>query len=58
MLSVADAVSVCVCVCVCVCLCVCSVYLFKLGRAPQIQDLYGKVKFTGESQEEEEDEVV
>ena len=54
MLSVANAVSVCVCVC----LCVCSVYLFKLGRAPQIQDLYGKVKFTGESQEEEEDEVV
>ncbi len=24
-----------------------SLYLFKLGRAPQIQDLYGKIKFTG-----------
>lgn len=25
-----------------------SLYLFKLGLAPQIQDLYGKVDFTGE----------
>jgi len=25
-----------------------SLYLFKLGRAPQIQDLYGKIKFTDE----------
>jgi hypothetical protein len=24
-----------------------SLYLFKLGLAPQIQDLYGKVDFTG-----------
>ena len=24
-----------------------SLYLFKLGMAPQIEDLYGKVKFTG-----------
>lgn len=24
-----------------------SLYLFKLGIAPQIQDLYGKVEFTG-----------
>lgn len=27
-----------------------SLYLFKLGLAPQIQDLYGKVDFTGELQ--------
>jgi len=26
-----------------------SLYLFKLGLAPQITDLYGKVAFTGES---------
>lgn len=26
-----------------------SLYLFKLGLAPQIQDLYGKVDFTGKS---------
>lgn len=26
----------------------CSMYLFKLGRAPQILDLIGKIKFTGE----------
>lgn len=25
-----------------------STHLFKLGRAPQIQDLYGKINFTGE----------
>lgn len=25
----------------------CSLYLFKLGIAPQIQDLLGKVDFTG-----------
>lgn len=25
-----------------------SLYLFKLGLAPQIADLYGKVAFTGE----------
>ncbi|KAI0214249.1 Ras GTPase-activating-like protein IQGAP1 [Lamellibrachia satsuma] len=25
-----------------------SLYLFKLGKAPQIQDLYGKIKFTDE----------
>lgn len=25
----------------------CSLYLFKLGLAPQIQDLLGKVDFTG-----------
>lgn len=24
-----------------------STHLFKLGKAPQIQDLYGKVNFTG-----------
>lgn len=24
-----------------------SLYLFKLGLAPQIQDLYGKLDFTG-----------
>ena len=24
-----------------------SLYLFKLGMAPQIEDLYGKVNFTG-----------
>lgn len=30
-------------------LCVCSMYLFRLGLAPQIQDLYGKVEFTGNS---------
>ena len=24
-----------------------SLYLFKLGLAPQIQDLYGKINFTG-----------
>lgn len=24
-----------------------SSHLFKLGKAPQIQDLYGKVNFTG-----------
>ena len=31
------------------CLLVCfSLYMFKLGLAPQIQDLYGKVQFTGE----------
>ena len=24
-----------------------STHLFKLGKAPQIQDLYGKVSFTG-----------
>ena len=24
-----------------------SLFLFKLGLAPQIQDLYGKAKFTG-----------
>ena len=23
-----------------------SLYLFKLGKAPQIQDLYGKIQFT------------
>lgn len=28
-----------------------SLYLFKLGLAPQIQDLYGKVNFTGELHE-------
>lgn len=27
-----------------------SLYLFKLGLAPQIQDLYGKVDFTGKSE--------
>lgn len=27
----------------------CSLYLFKLGLAPQIQDLYGKVDFTGKT---------
>lgn len=26
-----------------------SLYLFKLGLAPQIQDLYGKVDFTGKA---------
>lgn len=26
---------------------ICSLYLFKLGLAPQIQDLLGKVDFTG-----------
>lgn len=26
-----------------------STHLFKLGKAPQIQDLYGKVNFTGTS---------
>lgn len=26
-----------------------STHLFKLGKAPQILDLYGKVNFTGES---------
>lgn len=26
-----------------------SLYLYKLGIAPQIQDLLGKVAFTGES---------
>lgn len=26
-----------------------SFYLFRLGLAPQIHDLYGKVKFTGET---------
>lgn len=25
-----------------------SLYLFKLGRAPQIEDLYGKINFTEE----------
>jgi len=24
-------------------------YLFKLGMAPQIEDLYGKVNFTGKA---------
>ena len=31
------------------CLHALSLYLFKLGKAPQIQDLYGKIKFTGEA---------
>lgn len=29
-------------------MCVCSMFLYRLGLAPQIHDLYGKVKFTGE----------
>lgn len=29
------------------CFFLCSLYLFKLGLAPQIQDLLGKVDFTG-----------
>ena len=29
-----------------------SLYLFKLGLAPQIQDLYGKVDFTGKTEHE------
>ena len=28
--------------------CLHSLYLFKLGLAPQIQDLYGKAQFTGQ----------
>uniref|UniRef100_A0A674ERD4 IQ motif containing GTPase activating protein 1 n=1 Tax=Salmo trutta TaxID=8032 RepID=A0A674ERD4_SALTR len=35
-----------------------SLYLFKLGLAPQIQDLYGKVDFTGESINEAIDQGV
>ncbi len=38
----------CLSVCVHVCLSVCSLYLYRQGLAPQIHDLYGKVKFTGE----------
>lgn len=33
----------------CISACCYSLYLFKLGLAPQIQDLYGKVDFTGKS---------
>lgn len=32
-----------------------SLYLFKLGLAPQIQDLYGKVDFTGKKKENSAD---
>lgn len=52
---------VCICMLYCSCSCVThsvmfldfmfhSLYLFKLGLAPQIQDLYGKVDFTGKSE--------
>lgn len=33
-----------------ICSSLCSLYLFKLGIAPQIQDLLGKVDFTGTPQ--------
>lgn len=31
-----------------VCLSVYSIYMYRQGLAPQIQDLYGKVNFTGD----------